>query len=264
MTHLNYIDTSKVTPGLSLEAGSLNSVFTVLKLDSSNLTKRDKILKIMRHKYFYIGIILLVVLDVFVITVELLISLYAAENIIPKDANFYRSELALSIIGLFILFLFVLEILIKIVLIGPRYLIHLWHLIDTLVVFTSFALEIYAIAAKDYSHLSGVDNHSHIVDTASERMIHLKSTGGSGILETGLLPLIIVRMWKLVRVIESVIHSTEMKNEQKVDKLKEDKFRTENKLNHYVREVQKLRSELKFKNLEIKRISGSQNSSVSD
>jgi hypothetical protein len=73
MTHLNYIDTSKVTPGLSLETGSLNSVFTVLKLDSNNLTKRDKILKVMRHKYFYIGIVLLVVLDVFVITLELLI-----------------------------------------------------------------------------------------------------------------------------------------------------------------------------------------------
>jgi hypothetical protein len=137
--------------------------------------------------------------------------LYAAENIIPKDANFYKSELALSIIGLLILFVFVMEISVKVVLIGPRYLFHLWHLIDTLVVFSSFALEIYAIAAKDYSHLNGVNHHKHIADTVKERMIHLKSVGSSGILETGLLPLIIVRMWKLVRVIESVIHSTEMK-----------------------------------------------------
>jgi hypothetical protein len=147
----------------------------------------------------------------------LLLALYAAEDTINKnDVILHRAEHGLTIVSLFILCIFVTEILAKLLLVGPRYLFNAWHLLDAIVVIASFVLEIYVLAAPHPfgAPEGGVDELSG--DPAEAGAHHLmtnlvRRSSGAKNVQKATAPLVIIRLWKFIRIIHAVAHSVEMK-----------------------------------------------------
>ncbi|KXN72433.1 hypothetical protein CONCODRAFT_16181 [Conidiobolus coronatus NRRL 28638] len=220
------------------------------------LTLRQKILKLLDSKRFHYAIICLVMLDLVVIMAELLLTLYAAEGTINKnDVILHRAERGLTIVSLFILCIFVTEILTKLLLVGPRYLFNAWHLLDAIVVIASFVLEVYVLAAPHPfgAPEGGVDalsGESAGAGEAHHLMMNLIRRGGDGghggakSAQKATAPLVIIRLWKFIRIIHAVAHSVEMKNKAIIEKIKKEHNECEAKIKFYTDIIKNLSQEV--------------------
>lgn len=121
-------------------------------------------------------IIFLVLLDLVVIMLDLVLAdIYKCEEDPPEA--YERTENALLFISLTILGIFVVEQLVKLVIFGIKYFFVFWHLFDAIIVITAFALEL-------------------VLTGSAEAATPL---------------LIVLRMWRIVRVGHAVADAMKMK-----------------------------------------------------
>ncbi|KXN72434.1 hypothetical protein CONCODRAFT_77802 [Conidiobolus coronatus NRRL 28638] len=227
------------------------------------LTLKQKILDILDSKTFHYTIICLVMLDLVVILAELLLTLYAAEGAISKNDAIHKAENGLTIVSLCILCVFVTEILTKLLLVGPRYLFNAWHLLDAIVVIASFVLEIYVLAAPSPF---GAGETTHAVEdvTSGGKAHHLmmnlirRSGGGDDGGHSGgenakkaTAPLVIIRLWKFIRIIHAVAHSVEMKNKAVIERIKKEHNECDQKIKNYMDIIENLKREVDVKETKI-------------
>ena len=127
-------------------------------------------------------IIALLVVDMFVTTAELLLDVYEKKHSVARR----KAHLALYIVGVCVLGLFVIEVFMKMVAFGWRFITKIMFVFDALIVFASFGLEIY------YGMSEG--------------------------LFVGLL--IMLRFWRVIRIIYGVAYTAQVRAEERINRMK--------------------------------------------
>jgi hypothetical protein len=124
--------------------------------------------------------------------------------LLPYSKNLHGGELFLFYLSLFLLIIFVLEIFISFYALGWRHYKKLLYLMDAIIVFSSFIMEIY---------------------------FHYGNIGRAG---RAAAAIVVLRLWKIVRAIHAVAHSITLKNHLLIKKIQEaqiiieeEKFNTE-------------------------------------
>ncbi|KIY50227.1 hypothetical protein FISHEDRAFT_71839 [Fistulina hepatica ATCC 64428] len=189
---------------------------TLLEKINHVRAKTRHILHVPKFHYTIIG---LVILDLVIVFVDLVISLLQApcfsdeqlesfkesginppENsgcVLPDSTSVTDAEWVLWALSVFLLALFVLELLASLFAFGWRHFTKILFAVDAIVVVASFILEIYF------------------------------KFGDDGKLETNPSALIVLRLWKIVRAIHAIAHSIELKNQAIIKEIKGAKAEAE-------------------------------------
>ena len=125
----------------------LESIFgPALNLNNQNLTLADKIRKLLTSGYFHVLIIVLVLLDSFCVTVELVIDLESSGE--SENHSLRNVEEAFKYIGLSILSFFVIELAFKLIFIWHEFIKSKLEIFDAIIVVVSFILDVVFIDKK--------------------------------------------------------------------------------------------------------------------
>jgi hypothetical protein len=165
----------------------LESIFgPALELHNNNLSVREKIRKVLTSNYFHIIIIVLVLLDSFCVTVELVIDLESSDSV---SESLQHVEETFKFVGLTILSLFVVELIFKLVFIREEFFKSKLEMFDAFIVVVSFILDIVFIDKK-----SAVATLGSIF--------------------------VLFRFWRIIRIVNGIIMTVEKRAEAKIEKLK--------------------------------------------
>ncbi|CAF1043003.1 unnamed protein product [Adineta ricciae] len=110
---------------------------------------------------------------------------------LPYSLSLSRGELFLFYFSVLLLIIFVIEILLSFYTFGLRHYTNPLYLIDSLIVFTSFVMELYF----HYGHLGRAGRAAAAI--------------------------VVLRLWKIVRAIHAVVHSISLKNRIIIKKIQE-------------------------------------------
>ncbi|XP_053557696.1 voltage-gated hydrogen channel 1 [Bombina bombina] len=137
------------------------------------------------HK-FQILIVCLVVFDALLVVIEIVLDLEAVEEKIPEIVPEVFHYMSVSVLAFFIL-----EILVKLYAFRLEFFHHKFEVFDAVIVIISFVIDVVFIARHEEFSAVGL--------------------------------LILLRLWRVVRIINGVIVSIKAKSEEKVGKLQEDR-----------------------------------------
>ncbi|CAF1187502.1 unnamed protein product [Adineta steineri] len=158
---------------------------------------------------FHYSIIVLVVIDLIVVLVDLVLAqlsspcltdqelieynttLQRDTCLLPYSVALSRAELFLFYFSVVLLIIFVLEIFLSFFTFGFQHYKNVLYLLDSIIVFTSFVMEIY---------------------------FHYGNIGRAG---RAAAAIVVLRLWKIVRAIHAVVHSITLKNRIIIRKIQE-------------------------------------------
>ncbi|KAI9261829.1 hypothetical protein EDC94DRAFT_103131 [Helicostylum pulchrum] len=169
-------------------------------------TWREKLGEKLESQKFHIAVLSLVAVDTICVAIQIIYTFFhecQAPQVLSTDKEgylFVAFEMA-EVIGISICFLFLLECALCLVAFGPRYYLPGWphwklHVFDAFVVLTTLILEV-GLRGKE-REIAGL--------------------------------LIIFRLWRVVKVVESVIKSVSYAHEEELEALKESYQELETKL----------------------------------
>lgn len=231
------------------------SILTIHSEVQANPTFFSRVRKLLHSRKFHYFVIGLVLLDLIIVLVELILSLNIAEEVIPETHNVEDVEFALFIIGASILGFFVLEILLKFTFIGPRHFLNVWQFVDVIVVFSSFIMEIYfhvqehAEEEADRAHaLLDLELHNHVSEEDKGNHSHVSRVTATA--------LVIIRLWKFVRIIHAVAHAVEIKNHIVIEHVEKAKGIAEDRIRKHKNRAKTLERLVKEQQNIIKKLQG--------
>lgn len=143
-------------------------------------TTRDKLKHVFHTNKFQIGIVCLVIVDCLLVITELLIDL----NLFPTEANESVAPHVLHYASLGILGIFMVEIIVRLIVFRLEFFKHKMELFDAVIVIVSFVLDI----------------------------IYRNNEGP----ESGIGLLIVLRLWRVTRILNGIILSVKKQADKKV------------------------------------------------
>jgi hypothetical protein len=127
----------------------MDSVFgSALKEDIANLSFTERIRRFLRSNYVHVAVIILVLLDSFCVTVELILDLE------DKSHHLNVVEDTFKYLGFSILCIFFVEISLKILFLFKEFIKSKLEIFDAIVVMVSFAIEI--VFMKNHGALAAI------------------------------------------------------------------------------------------------------------
>jgi len=173
-------------------------------------TLRDKLFNILNGHTFQVIVIALVVVDICIVIATLLVDL---QILIVPDSHLEITYEVLHYTGLAILCLFVLEVMVKIYALQWKFFHHWWELFDAVVIIISFALD---LAYHPGSNMEG---------------------NGFGLI-------IVLRLWRVVRVVNGIIVSSTSSLHAQLEEEKEARKTIERDLESWKTRYELLEKEL--------------------
>lgn len=156
---------------------------------------RAKLRKLFRSHRFQVVIICLVVLDALLVLAELILDL----KIIEPDKNKYAAQV-FHYMSLAILAFFMMEIFFKIFVFRLEFFHHKFEILDTVVVVVSFVLDIVLLFQEHEFEALGL--------------------------------LILLRLWRVARIINGIIISVKTRSERQLSRLKQMNIQLATKIQH--------------------------------
>ncbi|UJR34902.1 hypothetical protein I4U23_027680 [Adineta vaga] len=196
---------------ISIESQQGKKTDDILINNSSNCIEisRRRLAHILLLPKFHYSIIVLVIIDLIVVLIDLVLAqlsspcltdtemlIYNTTNqrdscLLPYSLSLSRGELFLFYFSVLLLIIFVFEIFISFYAFGLRHYTNPLYLLDSLIVFTSFIMELY---------------------------FHYGNLGRAG---RAAAAIVVLRLWKIVRAIHAVVHSIILKNRLIIKKIQE-------------------------------------------
>ncbi|KAI1900706.1 hypothetical protein AGOR_G00052660 [Albula goreensis] len=171
---------------------------------------RGSLCRLFSHEKFQIAVVCLVILDVMFVLCELLMDL----SIIKADDNHIAPQV-FHALSLTVLTFFILELAGKVFAYGLEFFKHKFEVLDGAVVIVSFVLDIIYISHEDAFNATGL--------------------------------LILLRLWRVARIINGVLISVKSRSHRKIQKLKE----TNNHLVLQINELQEHSSRVELENIRL-------------
>ncbi|XP_065059479.1 voltage-gated hydrogen channel 1-like [Rhopilema esculentum] len=179
---------------------------------------RERLRKLIHSRNYQIVVITLVLLDAAIAVATLLV------DDSTKGKASHTKELAEHILhdlSLAILSAFMIEIFVKLFALGLSFFKHKFEVFDACIVIISFSLDVFMLVNKEEGALSGVEF------------------------------IILLRLWRISRIVNGIIMSVKRKTEEKMellriqrDELQEQVSKLELKLTAQTKEIQHLRAKL--------------------
>jgi hypothetical protein len=120
---------------------------SVDELKDKNLTFRERMKKILHSNYFHIAVVVLVLLDSIFVTIDLVLDIEAGEK--EKSETTQILEEVFKYLGFFIISLFMVEIICKLIFIPRDMLKSKLEIFDAFVVVTSFIIDAISLTQKN-------------------------------------------------------------------------------------------------------------------
>ncbi|XP_066932726.1 voltage-gated hydrogen channel 1-like isoform X2 [Clytia hemisphaerica] len=166
---------------------------------------RQQLSDTLHHHYFQIIICVLVLLDTAVVVTEIMVDSSRSHS---KSEHLETAEFALHYVSLTILSIFMFEITLKIFAMGLKFLKHKFEIFDAIIVSVSFFLDVFL------------------------------SSGG---LKDGVEFLVLLRLWRITRIINGIVVSIKARSEEKVEKAKEQVAELHEKVEEQQKTIDNLR-----------------------
>uniref|UniRef100_A0A8D2BA47 Voltage-gated hydrogen channel 1 n=1 Tax=Sciurus vulgaris TaxID=55149 RepID=A0A8D2BA47_SCIVU len=157
---------------------------------------RSTLRKLFSSHRFQVVIICLVILDAFLVLAELILDL----KIIEPDKNNYATQVVFHYTSIAILVIFMMEIFLKIFVFRLEFFHHNFEILDAVVVLLSFILDIVLLFREHEFEALGL--------------------------------LILLRLWRVARIINGIIISVKTRSERKLLKLKQMNIQLAAKIQH--------------------------------